>query len=84
MLWGAFERRARALPGAARLARAYVRRPRLVSWALVGGAMALMMTVFSWGVGLAFRQWLALTGATLLTAWLSVWIVFQEADEPAA
>ena len=44
--------------------------------------MVLLMTVFSWGVGLAFRQWLALAAATLLTAWLSVWIVFQEADAP--
>ena len=69
------------LPGAVALERAHGRRPRLVSWLLLGGAMVLMMTAFSWGVGLAFRQWLALAGATLLTAWLSVWIVFQEAGE---
>src|SRR5688572_14625548 len=79
-------RRARSVPGAAALARTHGRRPRLVSWALLGGAMVVMMTLFSWGVGLAFRQWLALAGATLLTAWIAVWIVFQEGDggdEPA-
>jgi hypothetical protein len=54
-----------------------------VAWLLLGATMVLMMTAFSWGVGLAFRQWLALAGATLLTAWLAVWIVFQEADERA-
>ena len=72
------------MPGAAALERAYGRRPRLVSWVLLGGAMVAMMTAFSWGVGLAFRQWLALAGATLLTAWLAVWIVFQEADDERA
>src|SRR5688572_21147148 len=71
--WSKLIRMARALPGAEWLGRAYARRPRLVSWALLGALMVAMMTAFSWGVGLAFRQWLALAGATLLTAWLSVW-----------
>ena len=73
----------RSLPGAALLARAYARRPRLTSWALLGGAMVVLMTAFSAGVGLEPRQWLALAGASLLTAWLSVWIVFQETYESA-
>ena len=72
---------ARSLPGAAGLIGAYERRPRLTSWLLLGGAMVVLMTVFSAGVGLELRQWVALAGASLLTAWLSVWIVFQETDE---
>ena len=71
----------RALPRVKALERAYERRPRLTSTLLLGTAMVVLMTLFSAGVGLAFRQWIALAGATALTAWLSVWIVFQEGDE---
>jgi hypothetical protein len=78
--WSALTGRLRALPGVAWLESAYAERPRLVSWALLGSVMVLMMTAFSWGVGLAIRHWLALVIATVLTAWLSVWVVFQETD----
>src|SRR5688572_32395610 len=77
----AFVEHARRLPGARLLARAYARQPRLTSTVLLGTAMVAMMTLFSAGVGFAFRQWIALAVATALTAWLSVWIVFQEGDE---
>jgi len=43
--------------------------------------MVALMTAFSTGSGLGMRQWVALAGATLATAWLAVWIVFQEEDE---
>jgi hypothetical protein len=72
---------ARRLPGARALGRAYERWPRMTSALLLGTAMVLLMTLFSAGVGLAFRQWIALAAATALTAWLSVWIVFPEGDE---
>jgi hypothetical protein len=75
---------ARALPGGGLLRRAYARRPRLTSALLLGSAMVLLMTLFSAGVGLAFRQWIALAGATALTAWLSVWIVYQESEDPVS
>ena len=77
----AFAERARRLPGAGVLARASARQPRLTSTLLLGIAMVAMMTLFSAGAGLGFRQWIALAGATALTAWLSVWIVFQEQDQ---
>jgi hypothetical protein len=43
--------------------------------------MEIMMTLFSWGTGVAFRQWIALSGATLLLAWLCVWVTFLEEEE---
>ena len=76
-----FADRLASLPAAAALRRAYSRRPRLTSSVLLGAAMVALMTAFSTGSGLGMRQWVALAGATLATAWLAVWIVFQEEDE---
>lgn len=59
----------------------YGRRPMLTATALLGAAMVVLMTAFSWQTGLGVRQWVALAGATLLTAWLCVWIVFLEEEE---
>ena len=43
--------------------------------------MVLMMTVFSWETGLAFRQWIALAVATVVLAWLCVLVTFLEEEE---
>ena len=59
----------------------YAARPRLTSWALLALAMEILMTLFSWGTGVVFRQWIALAGATLLLAWLCVWVTFLEEEE---
>ena len=71
----------RRLPFAASLERAYVARPERTAWLVLTVGMEAMMTVFSWGTGLGFRQWIALAVATLVLAWLCVWIVFLEEEE---
>jgi hypothetical protein len=69
------------LPGSRIVAAWYSARPRLTSWLLLAVAMEILMTLFSWGTGVLFRQWIALFGATILLAWLCVWVIFLEDGE---
>jgi hypothetical protein len=71
----------RKLPLVLPLERAYAERPKLTSWLVLTAGMEVMMTLFSWSTGLGFRQWIALAVATLLLAWLCVWVVFLEEEE---
>ncbi len=64
----------------------YARHPNLVSWAVLGVAMVIVLVVAARDVGFEPTQWLALIGATVALAGACVWIISWEApgetDEP--
>ncbi len=64
-----------------RVRRWYARRPRLTSWCFLAAGMLLLLMLFSLDAGLAPRELLVMAGATLLLAWLCVWVVFMERPE---
>jgi hypothetical protein len=80
--WRRLAARAGALPVLRLIARWYGRRPFLTSWLLLSAGMLLLMTLFSLDAGLTLRQYAAIAAATVGFAWLCVWIVFLEEQEP--
>ncbi len=82
LAWSRFAQRAKTLPLLGHIARWYVRRPFLTSWLLLAAGMVLLMTLFSLDAGLTSREYTAIAVATVALAWLCVWIVFLEEDEP--
>ena len=72
------------MPAVQALRRWYARKPRLTSWALLAAGMLALLTLFSLDAGLALREFLSMACATLLLAWLCVWIVFADAPDDSS
>ena len=80
--WNRLASRAATLPLFRQVAYWYDRRPFLTSWLLLAAGMVTLMTLFSLDAGLAPREYAAIAAATVGLAWLCVWIVFLEEQEP--
>lgn len=57
-------------------------RPRLAAWIFLSVGMVILLLIEARDVGLLIGQWAALIGATVLVAWLCIWIVsWEDKDE---